>query len=196
LEQCRSPSAAIRTTFAMAGRLSRVEPEQGLLCLAQHLSLIRMPAGHVRNTSAVAPVRAAHAPLPSLSWCSSPPGARPASPLRSYPLRKLGGSGFAVPFLERLVRNLSVDKKLRELPSLRLTLERHERPIRPLIYFVDPLDVDPCRSFEISSIILRCSCSVGSVFVANAFTSGSVAEVDWCMNSATSFLWSASMSET
>src|SRR6266550_7238324 len=44
------------------------------------------------------------------------------------PLRQLLRSGFAVPFLEGLRRDLALDQELRELASLCLALERH-RPI-------------------------------------------------------------------
>jgi hypothetical protein len=39
--------------------------------------------------------------------------------------RKLSASGFTIPFFERLVRDLSLDEKLREFTPLRLALEWH-----------------------------------------------------------------------
>ena len=45
-----------------------------------------------------------------------------------------------------------------------------------------------------SSASLRCSCNVGRVFAAKAFTSGSVPELDSFSNSATSALWSRTIS--
>jgi hypothetical protein len=47
-----------------------------------------------------------------------------------FPRHALGepcASGFAVPFLERLVRDLAIDEELRELPPLRLAFEWHRR---------------------------------------------------------------------
>jgi hypothetical protein len=40
-------------------------------------------------------------------------------------LGKLPAARLAIPFLERLVRDLSLDEQLREFPPLSLTLERH-----------------------------------------------------------------------
>jgi hypothetical protein len=40
-------------------------------------------------------------------------------------LRQPLASGFAIPFFERLVGNLALDKELRELPALSLALEWH-----------------------------------------------------------------------
>src|SRR4029450_12710166 len=48
--------------------------------------------------------------------------------LSPHAFRKLPAAGFAVPFLERFVRDLPLDEKLGELASLRLTLERHAPP--------------------------------------------------------------------
>jgi hypothetical protein len=42
-------------------------------------------------------------------------------------IRKFLAAGFAVPFLERLGRYLSLDEQLRKLAPLCLTLERHDR---------------------------------------------------------------------
>jgi hypothetical protein len=42
-------------------------------------------------------------------------------------IRELLAAGFAVPFLERLRRDFSLDEQLRELAPLRLALERHAR---------------------------------------------------------------------
>ncbi len=41
-------------------------------------------------------------------------------------LRQSPTAGFAIPFLERLGGNLPLDEQLRELSTLRLTLERHK----------------------------------------------------------------------
>jgi hypothetical protein len=46
----------------------------------------------------------------------------------SHALRQPLRPRLAVPLLERLVRNLAFDEELRELPTLRLTLERHFIP--------------------------------------------------------------------
>jgi hypothetical protein len=42
-------------------------------------------------------------------------------------IRQLSAAGLAVPFLERLRRDLPFDEQLRELSPLRLAPERHER---------------------------------------------------------------------
>jgi hypothetical protein len=47
--------------------------------------------------------------------------------LALHALGEFLASGLAVPFLERLVRDFPLDEKLRELSTLRLTLEWHTR---------------------------------------------------------------------
>jgi hypothetical protein len=62
------------------------------------------------------------------------------SALRS--LRQFPPTGFAIPFLERLGRDLSLHEKFGEFPSLRLALEWHEPP-----YFHNKLNTAiPARS--------------------------------------------------
>jgi hypothetical protein len=47
------------------------------------------------------------------------------SSLARDPFREFLAAGLAIPFLERFVRDLSLDEQLRELAPLRLALERH-----------------------------------------------------------------------
>src|SRR4029453_3127537 len=52
---------------------------------------------------------------------------RPAGLLGMETLRQLLAPRAAIPLLERLGRDLALDQQLRELPSLRLALDRHAR---------------------------------------------------------------------